>query len=204
MISDKSLLLLLDPDRELFSNTNGIRREDKTRCHPSIDFPKGWHMTHTANHWCNEETMIDYIKLVIVPYMTETRKRLDLSPTHTGLVILDAIKGQTTQKVLRLLEEYHLMYVMVPPNCTDRLQPLDVSVNRAAKHFIRGKFEHWYADRIMAQQESGQDIQPVDLRLSVVKPIGAQWMIDLYDYLIANPSIITHGFKHVGISGLAP
>ena len=172
-----------------------------TRCHPSIDFPKGWHITHTANHWCNEDTMIDYIKLVIVPYMVESRKRLALSPTHTGLVILDEFKGQTTQKVLSLLEEYHLMYVIVPPNCTDRLQPLDVSVNRAAKHFIRGKFESWYADRIMAQQESGQDIQPVDLRLSVVKPIGAQWMIDLYDYLKGNPSIITHGFKHVGISG---
>ena len=53
----------------------------------------------------------------------------------------------------------------------------------------------------MAQQESGQDIQPVDLRLSVVKPIGAQWMIELYDYLKGNPSIIAHGFKHVGISG---
>ena len=109
-------------------------------------------------------------------------------------------KGQTTQKVLSLLEECHLMYVIVPPNCTDRLQPLDVSVNRSAKHFIRGKFESWYADRIMAQQGNGQDIQLVDLRLSVVKPIGARWMIDLYDYLM-NPSIITHGFKHVGISG---
>ena len=93
--------------------------------------------------------------------------------------------------------------MIVPPSCTDRLQPLDVSVNRATKHFIRGKFESWFADRIMAQQESGQDIQPVDLRLhvSVVKPIGAQWMINLYDYLKGNPSIITHGFKHVGSSG---
>ena len=62
--------------------------------------------------------MIDYIKLVIVPYMAEIRKKLALSPTHTGLVILDEFKGQTT---LRLLEEYHLMYVIVPPNCTDRL-----------------------------------------------------------------------------------
>ena len=116
--------------------------EGKTaRCHPLIDFPKGWHITHTTNHWCNEDTMIDYIKLVIIPYMNETRKKLTLSPSHTGLVILDEFRGQTTQKVLTLLEEHHLMYVIVPPNCTDRLQPLDVGVNRAAKHFIRGKFK---------------------------------------------------------------
>ena len=84
-------------------------------------------------------------------------------------MILDEFKGQTTKKVLSLLEEYHLVYVIVSPNCTNCLQPLYVSVNQVAKHFSRGKFESWYADRIMAQQESGQDIQPVDLRLSVVK-----------------------------------
>ena len=171
-----------------------------TKCHPSIEFPKGWHVTHTTNHWCNEETMIEYIKSVIVPYMDDTRERLGLSPMHTGLVILDHFKGQTTQKVLNLLEENHLMFILVPANCTDRLQPLDVSVNRAAKQFMQAKFEGWYADRIIAQKDSGQDIQPVNLRLSVVKPIGAQWVIELYDYLKGRPNIISNGFKHVGIT----
>jgi len=108
--------------------------------------------------------------------MDNLRKKLGLSSTHTGLVILDGFKGQTTPRVLNLLEECHLMYMVVPPYCTDRLQPLDVSVNRAAKHFMRSKFESWYADRIMAQQQNGGDIQPVDLRVSVVKPIGTQWL----------------------------
>ena len=94
------------------------------------------------------------------------------------------------------------MYVIVPSNCTDRLQPLDASVNQAAKHFIQTKFESQYADRISAQQQCGQDIQPVDLKLSVVKPIGAQWMIDIYDYLKGCPNIITNGFKHLGISDI--
>ena len=77
--------------------------------------------------------MIEYIKSVIVPYMNDTRERLGLSPMHIGLVILDHFKGQRTQKVLNLLKENHLMYILVPANCTDRLQPLDVSVNQAAK-----------------------------------------------------------------------
>ena len=144
--------------------------------------------------------MIKYIKSVVVPYMDDTRERLGLSPMHTGLVILDHFKGQTTQKVLNLLEENHLKYILVPANCTNRLQPLDVSVNRAAKQFMQAKFEGWYADRIITQKDSGQDIQPVDLRLSVVKPIGAQWVIELYDYLKGHPNIISNGFKHVGIT----
>ena len=97
--------------------------------------------------------MIEYIKSVIVLYMDDTRERLGLSPTHTGIVILDHFKGQTTQKVLNVLEENHLMYILVPANCTDRLQPLDISVNQAAKQFMHAKFEGWYADRIIAQKE---------------------------------------------------
>ena len=74
--------------------------------------------------------MISYIKSVIVPYMAEKRRQLGLDAKHTGLVVLDEFKGQTTTRVLNLLQ---LLYVIVPPNCTDRLQPLDVSVDWAAK-----------------------------------------------------------------------
>ena len=64
--------------------------EGKTsKYHPSVNFPE-WHVTHTTNHWCNEDIKVDYIKLVIVPYMNNMRKKLDLSPAYTGLVILDA------------------------------------------------------------------------------------------------------------------
>ena len=54
-----------------------------------------------------------------------------------GLVILNHFKGQITQKTLNLLEEYHLMYVLVPVSCTDRLKPLGVSVNRYVKQFMQ-------------------------------------------------------------------
>ena len=96
--------------------------------------------------------MVDYITTVIAPYMNEKRRHLGLDPKHIGLVILDEFKGQTTEKVLKLLEANDLMYVIVPPNCTDLLQPLDVSVNRAAKQFLRTKFENWYADQIVVQK----------------------------------------------------
>jgi len=86
-------------------------------------------------------------------------------------------KGQTTEKVLKLLEANNLMYVIVSPNYTYHLQPLDVSVNRAAKEFLRTKFENWYADQIVIQKDVGKEIESVDMRLSIIK-----WMVDLYDY----------------------
>ena len=153
-------------------------------------------MSHMPNHWCNKEMMIDYIELVIVPYMTQKRTQLGLDLKHTELVILDEFKGQITSRVLNLLQSNDLMHIIVPPNCTDWLQPLDVSVNQAAKQFLQSKFENWYADNIVAQKNIDKDIEPVEMKPSVVKPFAAKWMIDLYSYLIANPQIIKNGFKH--------
>ena len=41
-------------------------------------------------------------------------------------------------------------------------------------------------------------MSPVDLRLSIVKPLGAQGMIKLYDYLKSKPDIIKNGFRSAG------
>ena len=90
-----------------------------------------------------------------------------------------------------MLKANNIFYVIVPPNCTDTLQPLDVSVNKPAKDFLRAKFNEWYAARIIEQLESSPSsiLQPVDLRLSIVKPVGARWMIKLFDYLKSKPEI---------------
>ena len=40
---------------------------------------------------------------------------------------------------------------MIPPNCTDRLQTLDVSVNKSVKEFLRQKFHSWYAESVSTQ-----------------------------------------------------
>ena len=39
----------------------------------------------------------------------------------------------------------------------------------------------------------------MDLRMSVVKPLSACWMITMFDYLKARPDIIVNGFGNVGI-----
>jgi len=59
-------------------------------------------MTHTPTHWCNEDTMVEYITTVITPYMNEKWRQLGLDPKHTWLIILDEFKWQTTEKVLKL------------------------------------------------------------------------------------------------------
>ena len=77
---------------------------------------------------------------------------------------------------------------------------MDISVNKTVKEFLRQQFQTWFADKICQQLKKNQaDITPVDLRLSVVKPLSAQWMIKLYDHLKKRPDIIVHGFKGTGM-----
>ena len=104
-------------------------------------FPEDWDITFTENHWANEMTTESHIKKVLIPYIEGTRKKLSLQEDHAALVIFDKFKGQCTTNILSLLESNHIRLVVVPSNCTDRLQPLDVSVNKAVKEHLRKQFQ---------------------------------------------------------------
>ena len=125
--------------------------------------------------------MVDYVNKIILPYANNKRKELSLGPTYPALVMFDEFNGQTTDTIFDLLTRNN---VIVPPNCTDKLdvQPLDVSVNKPAKDFLCHQFQIWYAEQICSQENPDQ-LEPVNLRLQTVKPLGAGWMIQLYDHM---------------------
>ena len=64
---------------------------------------------------------------------------LHLANNHPTLCIFDNFKGQLTDEVLQLLEDNFIDVVFVPLNCTDQLQPLDLSVNKSAKDIFKEK-----------------------------------------------------------------
>ena len=93
------------------------------------------------------------------------------------------------------------MLVMVPGNTTDRLQPLDVSVNKPAKDFLREKFRTWYAEQVEKQLQAGVEATAVTVNMGmpVMKELGAKWLTSMYDKLQREKTIIINGFKKVGI-----
>ncbi len=67
------------------------------RCHPRYQFPPDWNITHSPKHWSNENTMIEYVKEIIVPYVRSTREAFqDDTP---ALIIMDNFKAQITSSV---------------------------------------------------------------------------------------------------------
>ena len=172
------------------------------RCLPNtVKFPDGWHLTFSENHWSTETTMIDYVNHIILPFVSAKRKELHLTPIHPALVIFDYFKGQCQPSVTKLLEENYIYYVLVPANCTDRLQPLDLSVNKSAKDYMKRKFMEWYSTVILQQLEDKIE-EPVDMRLSIMKPLVANWAIEMYKEFVSRPNVLINGFRKAGIHAI--
>ena len=119
-----------------------IYKGKTSRCHPKVDFPEWWDIWHSENHWSNEETMHRYIEKIIVPFIEKKRIALKLPTTHPALVLYDCFRGQTTAEIESLLEKNNIVTVQISANCTDKLQPMDVSVNRPMKDRLRKNSGH--------------------------------------------------------------
>ena len=143
--------------------------------------------------------MVQYIKHILLPYIANKRCCLQLEPDYPALVIFDNFKARITTGVLQLIKDNNVRVAMVPPNCTDRLQPMDVSVNKAVKNFLRQQFQMWYADQVCEQLAKNRADETVDLKLSIVKPLGASWIIKAYDYITSQSDIVINGFKGSGL-----
>ena len=172
-----------------------------SRCHPNFEFPPEFDVCHSPNHWASQDTTLRFVIQVIVPYDNKVRQEMKLRSDYPALVIFDVFRGQTVTEVHELLEENHIYIVKVPSNCTDKLQPLDLLVNKPTKDHIRQKFRSWYAQKVKAELDAGKspDSVKVDLKMSVIKEVGARWLVSLYDYFLSNPSRVRNGFIQAGI-----
>ena len=111
------------------------------RSHPKYEFPDGFDIFHRPNHWANEQTCLRFFEKIIFPYVKKVREEIR-APSQKALVLMDNFSGQTTctTSLLETVEKEGIVVVMIPPGTTDRLQPLDMCTNKAAKDFLRERF----------------------------------------------------------------
>ena len=72
--------------------------------------------------------MNDYIDTIIIPYANKVKDDSDLPLDQRALMIFDCFRGQLTDEFTTKLSANRPIYITVPPNCTDLLQPMDMSV----------------------------------------------------------------------------
>jgi len=88
----------------------------------------------------------------------------------------------------------------VPANCTDKLQPLDVAINKPLKDKIRANFQTWYAQQVQNQLKVVKLNQvKVDVSATIVKSPNANWAIAAWQSIECSPELAINGFQQAGI-----
>ena len=127
---------------------------------------------------------------------------MKLPENAKALLIFDVFKGQTTSAVNDLLKKNDIIAIHVPNNHTNLFQPLDISVNKNAKCFIADKYQDWYAEKVLQQLNRGVAAHDakVDVKLSIMKPLHAKWIIEMYHHLKRSKQIVISGFRKAHIT----
>ena len=88
------------------------------------------------------------------------RVKLDLPLGQKALMILDFFSAQLGD-VRHLMLFKNIAYVYVPANCTSKLQPMDLSVQKCVKDRMRNSFEDYYAELVVKSLETKRNSRSI-------------------------------------------
>ena len=68
---------------------------------------------------------------------------------------------------------------------------------------MRKRFIVYYSSSVKQQRDSGKQLD-VHFRLTVIKPLHAQWLVDMFNFFTSQKGaeIIINGWKKAGIVGV--
>ena len=133
--------------------------------------------------------------------MEDAKRSKSYPLKQQALINMDTFKGQNNDTLKKLYAENNRDIVIVPQNLTNKFQPLDLSINKAAKSFIQKKYNDWFADQVFKQLQNGFKISSKlsDLKTHT-KPIHARSIVDWYNNVTKEKEMIVRGLNSAGIS----
>ena len=101
----------------------------KTRkCLPRFKYPEKFSLSYNETHYSNEKEACKFIEEILQPYIKKVIERENLPVDQKSLLMMDLFKGQVTPMVLNLYKESNIVFVLVPANMMNFLQPLDLTI----------------------------------------------------------------------------
>lgn len=138
-------------------------------------------VTYQKNAWIDEQQMLKWIREVWVKYTKQL----------PSLLILDSCSAHLTNTVQEAFKCANTTVLVIPGGCTPIVQPLDVSINKPVKQYLRASWE----DFMLEQSSNADDKINPPPKQSLV-----DWIICANEKLHDNPAIAKKAFLVTGIS----
>ena len=112
-------------------------------------------------------------------------------------------KTQTSRfSYYEILRDSNIHYVLLL-NMVQLFQPLDLTVNKHCKSYLKRLFSEWYAQKIENQLSLGKKVEEIKIEfcLTILKPLHAKWLVEFYNEITSEngSSVIINGWKAAGI-----
>lgn len=114
-----------------------LKRKNMPKNEP---FPSDVIVRAQEKGWMTAELMSDWIRVV---WQRRPGAMLGGPSGTRSMLVLDAFRGHLTPEVKTRLQNSNCDLVVIPGGMTPVLQPLDVSVNKPFKAYLRQQYEEW-------------------------------------------------------------
>ena len=95
----------------------------------------------SGNGWNNSNIMQEWINLIL-------NEKLVQQQILPKILILDTAPCHTTAQVLSTLKKQDIFPCFIPGGTTSIFQPLDVSINKPVKDYVRKKYVEWLTKKV--------------------------------------------------------
>lgn len=145
-----------------------------------VEGSNGTLVSYQEKAWMDESGMLKWIDRIWIKY---TKKK-------PSLLFLDCFKAHLTEKVKEAFGNCNTTVLVIPGGCTSVLQPLDVSINKPIKSYIRHSWEQY-----MIEKCSGGGNAP-----KPSKQLLVDWLQNANHMLDSNKCIVKKSFLVTGLS----
>ncbi|XP_077111701.1 uncharacterized protein LOC143767342 isoform X2 [Ranitomeya variabilis] len=151
---------------------------------PKEDIPRGIILHAHERGWMDEDGMKVWIEKVWSKRPGGLRKT-------TALLVLDQYKAHTSECTKKRFKDVKTHLAVIPVDVTNQLQPLDVSINKPFKAFMREKWNDWMA-------ADHHDLTPAEQLKSPTIPQVCKWVKTSWQSI--KDETVVRAFEKCGIS----